>query len=58
MLYRVLNVPMLNSSQLQFVVDFAYNGQCYLSLENLQDVLEAADFLGMDELIQGERLTF
>lgn len=58
LLYRVLHVPMLKSSQLQLAVDFAYTGQCDLTLDNLQDVLEAADFLGMDDLIRGERFTF
>lgn len=47
---------MLKANQLQMAVDFAYSGECELTFDNIQDVVETADFLGMDALIEGERL--
>lgn len=53
MLLRVLNVPMLKSGQLQTALEYSYDGEAKLSLENIQDVIETADFLRMDKLIKG-----
>ncbi|XP_022692145.1 kelch-like protein 10 [Varroa jacobsoni] len=49
---NTLSVPMLKANQLQMAVDFAYSGECELTFDNIQDVVETADFLGMDALIE------
>ncbi|OQR68298.1 kelch protein 10-like [Tropilaelaps mercedesae] len=43
---------MLKSSQLQAALEYSYHGEAKLSLDNIQDVIEAADFLRMDKLIK------
>lgn len=45
---------MLSIDQVKTAVDFANRGHVDLNLQNIQDVLEAADFLGMESLIKGE----
>lgn len=44
---------MLKIDQVETAVNFAIKGEVDLNLQNIQDVLEAADFLGMESLIKG-----
>ncbi|XP_018495661.2 kelch-like protein 10 [Galendromus occidentalis] len=49
---KQVRVPMLKMEQVEAAVTFANKGEVELSLRNIQDVLEAADFLGMESLVQ------
>lgn len=44
---------MLKCAQLEAALEYSYKGDADLTLTNIQDVVEAADFLRMDKLMNG-----